>query len=304
MNGIPIFVSSPARFDSRQIASVDLIRKLVEEKGPIWRQIGVMDNSLRSPIEEVLSTIKTCYGGIILGFERFRAYSGVLKRGTAEETIAGPQVSASPWHQIEATALLARELPVLIFKDPGVQEGLFDQGSSNMPIYQMPHPELKSQDWQSVFTAFSTRVRRHFDAVSSIFDVFVSFSGEDVDQARQVFEFFTSQGLRVFFSRESIPTLAQADYMKAINEAIDKARHMVVFSCSAEGFAKPWVEREWSMFLNEKLSKRKSGNIVVMHAGNINVSDLPIALRSQQVIGLSQDGLREALQFVSFEAGR
>ena len=135
--------------------------------------------------------------------------------------------------------------------------------------------------------------------VNSEFDVFLSFSGEDEPCARQVFDFLTSKNLRVFFSRESIPQLGQADYMDAINEALDKARHLIVVSSSASGFAKPWVKREWTMFLNEKLSGRKSGNIVVVQTVAIPVAALPIALRSQQVIILSEMGLVEILKFVS-----
>jgi hypothetical protein len=53
------------------------------------------------------------------------------------------------------------------------------------------------------------------------------------------------------------------------------------------------------MFLNEKLSGRKSGNIVVVQGSEIPVADLPIALRSQQVVPLNEAGLLETLKFVS-----
>ena len=160
------------------------------------------------------------------------------------------------------------------------------------------------QSFHFVFKQWAELVRRRFENDNSIFDVFISFSGEDEASARVVFEFLTSQGLRVFFSRQSIPNLAQADYMKAINEAVDKARHMVVVSSSASGFAKPWVEREWTMFLNEKLSGRKSGNVVVSIVGELSVAQLPIALRSQQVVPFNPSGLIEIEKFVRNRSAR
>jgi hypothetical protein len=302
--GIPVFISAPATLDPRQEASKTMIRRLLEANGLIWRSIGVTEYPISSPIHAVMSIIKACHGGVILGFERLRTNSGLLQRGNASETVTSPQVSASLWHQIEATALFARDLPLLILKDRDVQGGIFDQGSSDLLIYEIPQPETGNEYLLPVFKKFSAEVRGHFEEANSIFDVFLSFSGENESQARGVFEFLSSQGLRVFFSRESIPNLAQAEYMKAINTAVDRSRHMIVLSASAEGFEKPWVEREWNMFLNEKLSLRKSGNIVVINAGNIDVSKLPIALRSQQVVGLSHDGLQEALQFVSKRENR
>jgi hypothetical protein len=250
----------------------------------------------------ILRVIQKCYGGLILGFEHSRAESVVVRRGQASQAVFISQALASPWGQIEAAVLLARNLPVLILKDRDVTGGIFDLGSVPYPIFDLPDSNQAAGELLAgVFVAWARAVREHYEKVNSIFDVFLSFSGEDESSAREVFEFLTSQGLRVFFSRESIPQLGQADYMKAINTALDKARHMVVVSSSAEGFAKAWVEREWTMFLNEKLSGRKSGNIVVMPAGKVPVAHLPIALRSQQVVGLSSGGLLDILRFVSID---
>lgn len=296
---IPVFVSCLNRMNPMQEESAELIRGLMDKHHLQWVAPGIGDFSPLSPFQMVSDLIKGCYGGIILGFARFQAPSGVLLPGTAYERVMESQMIASPWHQIEAAALLAREVPILVFKEPDILGGIFDQGSAGVVIRDMPHPEQSLETLEKLFVAFAAEVRAQYEKANAIFDVFLSFSGEDELRVRDVFEFLTSKGLRVFFSRESIPQMAQADYMKAINEALDKARNMVVVSSSAQGFAKPWVEREWTMFLNEKLSGRKSGNVVVVQIGNVPVGALPIALRSQQVISLSEGGLAELLQFIA-----
>lgn len=296
---LPVFVSCLNCMNTEQEKSAFLIRRLLEKNNLEWIAPKSNQYSPETPIKMVLRLIQKCHGGLIIGFERLRAPSGVLMRGTTHERTSGPQVIASPWHQIEATAIFACNLPFLIFREPGVQEGVFDRASSDYPLYNLPKPN-QSMDWlEKVISEWADKVHEHYEKINSLFDVFLSFSGEDELPARRIFEFLTSKGLRVFFSRESIPKLGQADYMKAINEALDKARHMIVVSSSAKGFAKPWVEREWTMFLNEKLSGRKGGNVVVVQAGDIPVAALPIQLRSQQVINLTMPGLVEMLKFVS-----
>ncbi len=298
---IPVYVSRPSTTPA-QAASVELLRRWSEDSGLEWMELEQAHFSFdKPPLEQVLDVIQKCYGGLILGFEHSRSESLVARRGDTSKAVSTSQVVASPWRQIEAAVLLARNLPVLIFKDRDVTEGLFDPTSGHLVV---DLPTQTDDRWTEVFANWVKKVREHHDTVNSKFDVFLSFSGEDESPAREAFEFLASQGLRVFFSRESIPQLGQADYMKAINTALDRARHMIVVSSSAEGFAKPWVEREWSMFLNEKLSGRKSGNIVVVPAAQVPVAQLPIALRSQQVVPLSGKGLLEMRKFLSTDRNR
>jgi hypothetical protein len=131
------------------------------------------------------------------------------------------------------------------------------------------------------------------------YDVFLSFNSQDENTARNIFDFLSTHRLRVFFSRVSIPHLAEADYIDAIHTALDKARHMVVVSSSSIGFTKGWVRAEWSIFLNEVRSGRKTGNLVTVIVGSIPIAELPIALRASQVVVLSKEGLSEILKFVS-----
>lgn len=269
---IPVYVSCPSSLTLAQESVVDLLRRLSLDHGLEWRVLGRTDYPVASPIETVLACIRKCYGGLILGFEYSHAEAIVVRRGQASERVLPSEVAASPWGQIEAAVLLARSLPILIFKEHGITGGIFDVGSGTT-FFEMPQSSKVDKRLTEVVSQWAREVQEHYDKANSIFDVFLSFSGEDESAARGVFEFLAARGLRAFFSRQSIPQLGQADYMKAINTALDRARHMIVLSSSADGFAKPWVEREWTMFLNEKLSGRKGGNIVVVTAGTVAVAE-------------------------------
>jgi hypothetical protein len=297
---LPVFVSCPNDLTPRQQASADVIRTLMQENSLESVSLERWEYPLDSPFDKSIERIAQCSGGLILGFTRLHPPSDASDLGKQMATNSQQPALVSSWLQIEGSAMLARGLPMLVLREHGVSGGIFDPAaSSSYYLLHMPEPNGVTSELRAVFVRWAEEVQKYHEAANSMFDVFLSFSGEDEDRAREVFEYLANQGLRVFFSRESIPQLAQADYMKAINTALDKARHMIVLSSSAAGFAKPWVEREWTMFLNEKLSGRKSGNIVVVQGSEIPVADLPIALRSQQVVPLNEAGLLETLKFVS-----
>ena len=59
-----------------------------------------------------------------------------------------------------------------------------------------------------------------------------------------------------------------------------------------------WVEAEWGLFINEKRSGRKSGNIVTVVADKLQAEDLPASLRYFEVIPFTEDALYRLLRFV------
>jgi hypothetical protein len=55
---------------------------------------------------------------------------------------------------------------------------------------------------------------------------------------------------------------------------------MVVVASRKEHVEAPWVEAEWGLFINEKRSGRKKGNVLPIVAGSMKIEDLPIGLRA------------------------
>lgn len=165
---IPVFVSAPSsdNLSPEQEQSAAIIYKLVARYKLEWRALGRSDYPNDLPLKEVLRMVKHCSGGIILGFEQFRANTGESKRGSPNSKVINSAVSFStPWNHLEAGILFSSGLPMMIFREPGISGGVFDVGTSEVFIHQMPTPTMSAQaldDLDSVFQNWVARVRRHY----------------------------------------------------------------------------------------------------------------------------------------------
>jgi len=141
------------------------------------------------------------------------------------------------------------------------------------------------------------------------YDVFISFKSSDLVHARRVYEYLSRHGVKTFFSSESIDDLGDPGYVKVIHAAIDRSTHMVVVTSDAANIcedlnpAAKWVEEERNLYLAEQLAGRKAGNILTLITGDCVAADLPIELRSREVIELSEEGLERLLRYVTMKGG-
>lgn len=88
------------------------------------RALGRSDYPTEFPLREVAVIASHCSGGVILGFEQFRATAGVRKRGTRVEAgITKPVLFPTSWNHLEAGILFGLKLPLLVFKDEGIEGG-------------------------------------------------------------------------------------------------------------------------------------------------------------------------------------
>jgi hypothetical protein len=129
--------------------------------------------------------------------------------------------------------------------------------------------------------------------------IFISAKADDYQHAASLYRFLKSAGLSVFFSHESLPELASSDYRKQIDDALDRAEHMIVVTSSRANVDSPWVEAEWGLFINEKRSGRKHGNLITVIVGNITAGELPATLRYYEVIPFSPALFPKILRYVS-----
>ena len=165
---IPVFVSAPSadNLSPKQEQSAAIIHKLVGRYKLEWRALGRSDYPNDLPLREVLRMVRHCSGGIILGFEQFRATQGEFKPSSPNVTAINSPVSfPTPWNQLEAGILFSAGLPMLIFREQGISGGVFDVGTSEVFIHQMPNPTLGQQaldDLDSVFQNWVARVRTHY----------------------------------------------------------------------------------------------------------------------------------------------
>jgi hypothetical protein len=165
---IPVFVSAPSpdNLSPAQEQSAIIIHEILARYKLEWRALGRSDYTNNLPLTEVLRMVKHCSGGIILGFEQFRATEGEVKPGSDRaKTIKEPVSFATPWNQLEAGILFSAGLPMMIFREPDISGGVFDPGTSDAFIHTMPSATTTQEgldDLDSVFQSWVARVRRHY----------------------------------------------------------------------------------------------------------------------------------------------
>jgi len=163
---IPVFVSCPSDLNALQEESAKIIHRLLRKYKLEWRALGRNEFPDELPLREVLRMIKRCSGGIILGFQQFEAPSGIFKKGTPRERqVSGDIVMPTPWNNLEAGVLFNQELPILIFKEPGISGGIFDVGTTEVFIHNMPSNTMSKADKEGldmVFQKWSAKVYKHY----------------------------------------------------------------------------------------------------------------------------------------------
>ena len=127
------------------------------------------------------------------------------------------------------------------------------------------------------------------------FDVFICHKSEDIQLARRVYDALTQANYHPFLSEESLESMGNTEYQKAIDTALETARHLVVICSSGACTRSPWVEAEWRLFDGLKRSGRTTGNIIPVLCNNMNRRDLPLALRRYQAIPIDAPDFDETL---------
>jgi O-acetyl-ADP-ribose deacetylase (regulator of RNase III) len=146
------------------------------------------------------------------------------------------------------------------------------------------------------------------DELQHRYDVFISFKSIDLVHARRVYDYLSGHGLKTFMSAESIDEVGDPGYVKIILGAIDRSTHMVVVTSDAAHICTDlnpdakWVEEERTLYLADLLAGRKKGNLLTVVAEGCAASDLPLDLRSRQVIELCDEGLVRILGYLTSQS--
>lgn len=165
---IPVFVSSPTKLNADQNKIRKLIFETLDEYGLTPRALGQSDYPTRLPLREIHTIARHCAGALILGFEQVFAPRVEKRRGLPEDKGGGEEEDVSfptPWNQLEAGILYSLGLPQLVFRDPGISGGIFDNGVSDVFVHPMPVANKRGQFRKSVrdvFLKWQAEVRRHY----------------------------------------------------------------------------------------------------------------------------------------------
>ncbi len=129
-------------------------------------------------------------------------------------------------------------------------------------------------------------------------DVFISRNKADAALAKKLHDYLLKKGLKVFDSDINLPKIGISDYRKAIDTALEETQHMVIVASSRHSLESEWVEAEWGLFINEKRSGRKKGNILTVIAGDMTIQQLPASLRYYEVVPYDEGCFEKVLAYV------
>ena len=163
---IPVFVSCPTTLNKGQNAARQRLIREIEQLGLEPRALGRSDYPTDYPLREVAVIAKHCSGGVILGFEQIVVSGGIRKRGTKSEAkITKPVLFPSSWNHLEAGILFGLKLPLLVFKEKGIEGGVFDNGVTDAFVHSMPPARMSAVERDAltaVFLKWQGKVREHY----------------------------------------------------------------------------------------------------------------------------------------------
>lgn len=93
------------------------------------------------------------------------------------------------------------------------------------------------------------------------YDVFLSRKSEDAHMAKEIYDFLTEKGLKVFDSDYSLQEMGNADYSEAIDNVLVNSDHIILLSSSIENINSPYVKTEWRFFVNRIRSGKVNGAV-------------------------------------------
>jgi hypothetical protein len=109
---------------------------------------------------------KHCSGGLILGFSQFETSVGIWKKGTPYELRQRAVVTfPTAWNHLEAGVLFSLGLPLLVFRDPFVSGGVFDNGVTDLFIHEMPknkQTKAEKKALREVFRKWAVKVQTYY----------------------------------------------------------------------------------------------------------------------------------------------
>jgi hypothetical protein len=183
-------------------------------------------------------------------------------------------------------------LPVAAFRVPQDEVTLKE-------LELLCHPSIFQQAIDWVLGSAPVSVAVTAPEMATQYDAFISHSSRDASLARKIYDFLASKGKKVFLSEVCLPAIGSAEYMKAIDNALEQSKHLILAGTSLENLSSGWVEAEWRVFINEMRSGRKHGNLVTVVPSDLAPGSLPLSLRYYEVIPISEDFCERVLRYVN-----
>jgi len=148
-----------------QETTYEQLLTILEKENLERRALGKSDYPSEYPLKEILLMSRHCSGGIILGFSKFKASNGTWKPDTNHSKISKNVKLPSPWNHIEAGILFTLRLPLMVFREDGIEGGVFDKGVTDVFLNKLPLNGFSKTEEEQLIVAIQnwvSRVREHY----------------------------------------------------------------------------------------------------------------------------------------------
>lgn len=130
------------------------------------------------------------------------------------------------------------------------------------------------------------------------YDIFISFSSQDIEFAQGVWEQFTKNGFRAFISDETLKERIGQSFVTAIHEALENSHNFVLLATQAS-LDSEWVREEYETFYTQKyVPSGRIKRLFILHDSNFVDVTLPPMLRNIQTTP-TVDSIMEIIGFSS-----
>lgn len=132
MRKIPIFLSYPKPFTSKQEIFINKISDYLNSQGLEPRTLGITDYDMDEPLKAIRRLMLESNGLLAVAFQRNYVEKGFTKPESdigENETNISDKWLTSPYCQIEPAMAFQLGLPVLVLREEGVlAEGILEKG--------------------------------------------------------------------------------------------------------------------------------------------------------------------------------
>lgn len=166
MARIPIFLSAPKPFLSKQSEFLELVEAKLVDMGLEPRTLGRSDYDMSAPLEAIRRLMGTSCGLMAIAFRRTFIERGSVRPKSdireIETSVDGTWLTSS-YCQIEPAMAYQIGLPLLLWTEQGVlAEGVLDRGAIglSMPQFDLAGalPSLDEREWTDPLKRWGHRV--------------------------------------------------------------------------------------------------------------------------------------------------
>lgn len=137
-------------------------------------------------------------------------------------------------------------------------------------------------------------------------EVFISFKNTDFsgnltpdrDIAQHLYDELHARGIPTFFSDATLLTLGQSIYKRAIDEALETTKVMVVIATNKDFLESQWVKYEWESFHQDILSGMKKNAQIIPYVAQLSREQTPRSLRDFQTFQIGVHDANAVADFV------